>query len=56
VRLLFILLNPAENPGIHLTLLADIAKLASDENLVDHLLAAKNPAEILALILEQNME
>jgi NhaP-type Na+/H+ or K+/H+ antiporter/mannitol/fructose-specific phosphotransferase system IIA component (Ntr-type) len=56
VRLLFILLNPVENPGIHLTLLADIAKLASDESLVSDLFDAQNPAEILTLILEQGLK
>ncbi|KAA3608479.1 MAG: hypothetical protein D8M58_19580 [Calditrichaeota bacterium] len=53
-RLFFILLNPAENPGLHLTLLADIAKLASDENLINELLAAKDSNNILSIILKHD--
>ncbi|MCB0283025.1 MAG: cation:proton antiporter [Calditrichaeota bacterium] len=51
-RLFFILLNPASTPELHLMLLADIAKIASNAELVNKLLNAVKPSRIFELLKE----
>ncbi len=50
--LFFVLLSPANDPKIHLTLLGDIARLASDVELVEKLLSANIPDEFLTVLVE----
>lgn len=49
-RLFFILLNPASTPELHLMLLADIARIASDTELVQKLIDAPKPSLIVDLL------
>ncbi len=53
-KLFFILLNPVNNPEIHLMMLADIAKVASDPELVNKLISAKQKREIIKLLKDQD--
>jgi mannitol/fructose-specific phosphotransferase system IIA component (Ntr-type) len=51
-KLFFILLNPASTPELHLMLLADVAKIASDAELVQKLINAYKPAQLVELLKE----
>jgi PTS system nitrogen regulatory IIA component len=54
VRVLFLLLSPPENAGVHIRLLARIARLADSESFVAALAAAKDQEEIYRLTLEED--
>lgn len=55
VQLLFILLSPENEPEMHLRLLAEIAKIASNEDFTKLLINVKSAAEMIAL-LNREME
>ena len=50
VRLFFCVVSPTSNPAAHLQCLAAISKTVADRDLVESLLAAKSPAEVLTLL------
>lgn len=50
VRLVFLLVTPAEQPDLQLLLLARLARVAGDHNLRDRLLNATSDAEVIELI------
>ena len=47
VKIVFVLLTPLKEPGVHLSLLSRLAALSSDDALRRNLLRARNPAEVL---------
>ena len=51
-KLIFVVLSPANDPGLHLILLSDIAKIASDSDLVQKILSAELN-DIPELIMQQ---
>ena len=53
VQLLFVLFSPESQPELHLRSLAEIAKIASDAELVEKLIAANTADEIIALMSEK---
>lgn len=50
VRLLFLVLSPESEPELHLRLLAEIAKIASNEDIIYKLLKTQSAAELIGLI------
>ncbi len=50
VRLFFVLLSPESEPELHLRLLAEIAKIASNPVMVEQILAAQTPDELMQCI------
>jgi len=50
VRLVFLLLSPPEQPEMHLAVLGEIARLCSDEQVRDQLMACDDMEEILVII------
>jgi PTS system nitrogen regulatory IIA component len=54
VQLLFVLLSPKNKPELHLQLLAEIAKIVSVRELVQRLINAESPKELIRHIKENN--
>lgn len=52
-KIIFLLVGPENNPGMHIKLLSRISRLMSNEELRQHLLNCKNPKEILRAINEE---
>ena len=52
-KIIFLLVGPENNPGMHIKLLSRISRLMSNDELRQHLLNCKNPAEILRVINEE---
>jgi len=52
VQLLFVLLSPENDPELHLLLLAEIAKIASDPEHVKRMLSAETPDTLIKYIKE----
>ena len=52
-KIIFLLVGPENNPGMHIKLLSRISRLMSNEELRDQLLACKTPAEVMELIREE---
>jgi fructose-specific phosphotransferase system IIA component len=55
VRLLFLLIGKDSLVGAHIKLLSRISRLMNKEELRSNLLTASNPAEILAILKEEEM-
>ncbi len=55
-RLIFILIAEHNNPGPHVRALARLAKLLSNKQVRDALLAAKTPRELLRIMREREHE
>jgi fructose-specific phosphotransferase system IIA component len=53
VKLIFLLVGPENNPGMHIKLLSRISRLLSNDELRDNLFNAKSPAKIMELIKEE---
>ena len=53
VRIIFLLIGPEINPGLHIKLLSRISRLMSNEDLRNNLLSSKNCDEALQLIEEE---
>lgn len=51
-RLFFVTLSPAADPELHLILLADIAKIASDEELIERLFKTPEAEKVIDLLRE----
>ncbi len=58
VQLLFLLVSPPDQTGPHIRALAQISRMLSSDGAQDGLLAARTPADVLALIAreEPNLE
>lgn len=52
-KIIFLLVGPENNPGMHIKLLSRISRLMSNEDLRQHLLNCKKPSEILRVINEE---
>ena len=52
-KIIFLLVGPENNPGMHIKLLSRISRLMSNEDLRQHLLNCKKSAEILRVINEE---
>ena len=50
VRVVFVLLSPADRPGMHIKILARIARLCNESGFVDALSAAPDPAGAYAVL------
>lgn len=50
VKIIFLLVGPENNPGLHIKLLSRISRLMSNEELRQQILACKNNAEAFKLI------
>ncbi|MBN2424393.1 MAG: PTS sugar transporter subunit IIA [Calditrichaceae bacterium] len=53
VNIIFLLVGPESNPGLHIKLLSRISRLMSNEELRDQLLDSKNAAEVHELLKEE---
>lgn len=53
VKIIFLLVGPETNPGLHIKLLSRISRLMSNEDLRSNLLSSKNDEEALQLIEEE---
>lgn len=53
VQLIFMLLAPENNRGIHLKALSRISRMLSHENFRDFLLKAKTPVEVMEAIIQE---
>ena len=52
VRLIFLLVGPEENPGLHIKALSRISRLTSHKKFRQKLLNAASPADVLTIINE----
>ncbi|MFQ6092231.1 MAG: PTS sugar transporter subunit IIA [bacterium] len=52
VRLIFLLVGPEENPGLHIKALSRISRLTSHEKFRQKLLNASSPADVMRIITE----
>ena len=53
VRIIFLLVGPENNPGLHIKLLSRISRLMSNEDLRDELLDCKTAEDALNLLQEE---
>ena len=53
VDLIFLLLGPENNPGIHIKLLSRISRLMSNKDMRHNLAAAKSATEAFKLVMEE---
>ncbi len=53
VKVVFLLVGPENNPGMHIKLLSRISRLLSNDELRESLFNAKSPAKILELIKDE---
>ncbi len=53
VKIIFLLVGPENNPGLHIKLLSRISRLMSNEELRQQLISSKSSAEALSLIEEE---
>ncbi len=53
VKIIFLLVGPENNPGLHIKLLSRISRLMSNEELRNQLAACKNKDEAFDLIQEE---
>lgn len=53
VKIIFLLIGPENNPGLHIKLLSRISRLMSNEELRNSLVACKNTDEAFGLIEEE---
>ncbi len=53
VKLVFLLVGPENNPGMHIKLLSRISRLLSNDELRENLFSTKSPSKILELIKEE---
>ena len=53
VKIIFLLVGPESNPGLHIKLLSRISRLMSNEELRDQLLDSKNAAEVHKLLKDE---
>ena len=52
-KIIFLLVGPENNPGMHIKLLSRISRLMSNEELREQMLASKTAAEVVQLIQEE---
>ncbi len=52
-KIVFLLVGPENNPGLHIKLLSRISRLMSDEDLRQQILKSKDAEEILGLLKEE---
>jgi len=52
-KIIFLLVGPENNPGMHIKLLSRISRLMSNEDLREQILASKTPTEVVQLIQEE---
>ena len=52
-KIIFLLVGPENNPGMHIKLLSRISRLMSNEELREQILASKTAAEVVQLIQEE---
>jgi len=53
VKLIFLLVGPENNPGMHIKLLSRISRLLSNDELRENLFNSKSPSKILELITDE---
>jgi fructose-specific phosphotransferase system IIA component len=53
VKIIFLLVGPETNPGLHIKLLSRISRLMSNEELREQILESKNKADVHELIKEE---
>ena len=53
VRIMFLLVGPENNPGLHIKLLSRISRLMSNEDLREELLECKTAEDALNLLQEE---
>ena len=53
VKIIFLLVGPESNPGLHIKLLSRISRLMSNEELRNQLISCKNGEEAFELIYEE---
>ena len=53
VKIIFLLVGPEDNPGMHIRLLSRISRLIAKEELREKLLLTSNPADAYALLKEE---
>ncbi len=53
VKIVFLLVGPENNPGLHIKLLSRISRLMSNEELRNMILKCKKPEEVIDLINEE---
>lgn len=53
VKIVFLLVGPENNPGLHIKLLSRISRLMSNEDLRENLLKCKSAEEVLELLDEE---
>jgi len=54
VNIIVLLLSNQKEAGLHLKMLAFLARMLRDKNFVQRLKEAKNEAEVLAMLSKQN--
>lgn len=55
VKLLFMIFSPQNNPELHLRLLAEVAKIASNTQMIDQIKMTKTTDEIFTLVKENRL-
>ncbi len=53
VKIIFLLVGPETNPGLHIKLLSRISRLMSNEELRDQILDSKKAADVFELLKEE---